>query len=299
MGPTLLIDLGKTSCVARYRGAEAIVPGAPGLASDQGVAAAARSITAAARRLEVTADAVSVGAAGAWGAPAAADRLAQVLVEELPVTRATVTSDVVTAHAGALGGGAGVVVIAGTGVAGLAVGTGGSVELIDGGGPVAGDVGSGGWIGAEAIRRAYEGASSMQHLLTAELGAHWQDGVDVTDPRSARVWGGLVPAIDRLAHEGDPDALDLLHASAHAVADTVLRAVDRVWAADPVTVCLVGGLLHLGDPWRRSLEASLDGSDRLVRRAPLGDALDGAALVATDGDHPYAARVHHATRGGP
>ncbi|RAU99605.1 ATPase, partial [Mycobacterium colombiense] len=61
------------------------------------------------------------GAAGALVAPEAARALGDALLASLQTQRVTVTSDAVIAHAGALNGQAGVVLILGTGVVALAI----------------------------------------------------------------------------------------------------------------------------------------------------------------------------------
>ncbi|WP_275092119.1 BadF/BadG/BcrA/BcrD ATPase family protein, partial [Microbacterium sp. K36] len=78
----------------------------------------------------------------------------------------------VTAHAGALDGAAGVLLIAGTGAVALGVDPSGA-RLVDGWGPELGDFGSGSWLGREALRavlRAHDGLAAPT-ALTAALAA--------------------------------------------------------------------------------------------------------------------------------
>src|SRR5580704_12578573 len=114
------IDLGKTSCGAEAGGRRVQGAGAPGLAAPGGVRAAEAAILAVARQLPPV-DEVIVGAAGALAAPDAARALGDALLASLRAERVAVTSDAVIAHAGALGGGPGVVLIVGTGVVALAI----------------------------------------------------------------------------------------------------------------------------------------------------------------------------------
>ncbi|MGO2684193.1 MAG: hypothetical protein ACTIAA_08215, partial [Microbacterium sp.] len=127
---TTAVDLGKTRCrVAVMDAGERRTfsdNGAPGLASANGIAAALGAIlplleqarqagqAGDARRI----DALGVGAAGAWTAPDQALELARRLADETGA-RVAVASDVVTAHAGALEGAPGTLLIAGTGAAAL------------------------------------------------------------------------------------------------------------------------------------------------------------------------------------
>src|SRR6201991_2503847 len=155
MGAVILaVDLGKTSCRAAAAGRRVEGAGAPGLAAPGGVRAAEAAILAVAQRLgpanEI--DERIVGAAGALTAPDAARALGDGLLTSLRVERVAVTSDAVIAHAGALNGEPGVVLIAGTGVAALAIGADGALRTADGWGPWLGDEGGGAWIGAGGLR---------------------------------------------------------------------------------------------------------------------------------------------------
>src|ERR1700739_4838973 len=140
MGPVILaVDLGKTSCRAAAGGQRAAGAGAPGLAAPGGKRAAEAAILAVARRLGPV-DEVIVGAAGALVAADAARALGDALLASLRVERVAVTSDAVIAHAGALNGEPGVVLIAGTGVVALAISAEGALRTADGWGP---------WLGAQ------------------------------------------------------------------------------------------------------------------------------------------------------
>lgn len=81
-------------------------------------------------------------------------------------------TDAAAAHAGALGGQPGVVVIAGTGAIALGVNRANERYYVDGWGPVLGDEGSGYWIGVEALRetcRAADGRAPKSGLGSAVL----------------------------------------------------------------------------------------------------------------------------------
>ncbi|MGW4790707.1 hypothetical protein ACWEP6_45425, partial [Streptomyces sp. NPDC004230] len=120
MTAAVAVDLGKTGCRAVLWSdgtgpAPEVheVPGAPGLAADHGVELARAAVRAAVlplleRQPQLRLSAVCVGAAGAAAAPEAARELAGLLLEDLPADEVAVTSDAVTAHAGALGGRTGV-----------------------------------------------------------------------------------------------------------------------------------------------------------------------------------------------
>ncbi|WP_345964448.1 BadF/BadG/BcrA/BcrD ATPase family protein [Streptomyces sp. BRB040] len=95
------------------------------------------------------------------------------LLEDLAVREAAVTSDAVTAHAGALGGRAGVVLAIGTGSVAVGIGADGAYARVDGWGPLLGDDGSGARIGTAGLRaalRAHDGRGPATSLLNAAAG---------------------------------------------------------------------------------------------------------------------------------
>nr|WP_232001810.1 N-acetylmuramic acid 6-phosphate etherase [Mycobacterium sp. 852014-52450_SCH5900713] len=254
----LAVDLGKTSCRASACGRRAEGPGAPGLAAPGGVRAAEAAILNVARQFGAV-DEVIVGAAGAEAAPDAARALGDALLTSLRAERVAVTSDAVTAHAGALNGQPGVVLIAGTGVVALAIDAEGRWRRADGWGPWLGDEGGGAWIGAAGLRaalRAHDGRGPSTTLLDA---ARARFGAPRTWPAQLTGAAALASfAPDVLAAQGDAAALAIVGAAAEALAATARAAGD-------FPVAMVGGLAGY-----KALREKLD----LV--PAVGDALDGA-----------------------
>jgi N-acetylmuramic acid 6-phosphate etherase len=278
----LAVDLGKTSCRAAAGGRRAEGAGAPGLAAPGGVRAAEAAILALARELGPV-DQVSeviVGAAGALAAPDAARALGEALLASLRAERVAVTSDAVIAHAGALDGEPGVVLIAGTGVVALAIGADGALRTVDGWGPWLGDEGGGAWIGAAGLRaalRAHDGRGPSTTLLDA---ARARFGAPETWPAQLTDAAALASfAPDVLAAEGDAAALAIVRAAAEALAATARAAGDG-------PVAMVGGLV-----------AVLEGVDVLREQLDLvpaaGDALDGALRLGAIHE-PHVIRVQAA-----
>jgi N-acetylmuramic acid 6-phosphate etherase len=281
MGAVILaVDLGKTSCRAAAGGRRACGPGAPGLAAPGGVRAAEVAILAVARELgpaeEI--DEVIVGAAGALAAPDAARALGDALLASLRAERVAVTSDAVIAHAGALDGKPGVVLIAGTGVVALAIGADGALRTADGWGPWLGDEGGGAWIGAAGLRaalRAHDGRGPSTTLLDA---ARARFGAPETWPAQLADAAALASfAPDVLAAEGDAAARSIVSAAAGALAATARAAGDG-------PVAMVGGLAGV-----EALREQLD----LVPAA--GDALDGALRLGAIHE-PHVIRVQAAAK---
>jgi N-acetylmuramic acid 6-phosphate etherase len=282
MGTVILaVDLGKTSCRAAAHGRRAEGAGAPGLAAPGGVRAAEGAILAVAGKLARDfgpVDEVIVGAAGALAAPDAARALADALLASLRAQRIAVTSDAVIAHAGALDGQPGVVLVAGTGVVALAIDANGTLRTADGWGPSLGDEGGGTWIGAAGLRaalRAHDGRGPSTTLLDA---ASARFGAPETWPAQLTDVAALASfAPDVLAAGGDAAALAIVSAAAEALAATA-----RAAGAGPVA--MVGGLAGV-----RALREQLD----LIPAA--GDALYGALRLGAIHE-PHVIRVQAAPK---
>lgn len=287
---TVAVDLGKTRCrVAVHRDAERVTEtgeGAPGLATADGITAAADAILPL---LPARADRIGIGAAGAWNAPAAAAELARRLAGATGA-RVVVASDVVTAHIGALGGNHGVLLIAGTGAAALGVDDDG-VRLVDGWGPELGDFGSGSWLGREGIRaalRATAGLGAQTALVDAVQACVGSGDIPrwlAADPQTARRLAAIAPIVLDAAEAGDVVA-------ARIAAEAVRLLTASAVAAGTTDVALHGGLT--GHPWfREALESTLHSARRHTVPAA-GDALDGASLLVQRHDLPHERFVHRA-----
>ena len=187
--------------------------------------------------------------------------------------RVAVTGDAVLAHAGALNGKPGVVLIAGTGVVALAIGADGTLRTADGWGPWLGDEGGGAWIGAAGLRAAlsaHDGRGPSTTLLDA---ARARFGAPETWPRQftgAAAVASFAP--DVLAAQDDTAAMAIVSAAAAALAASVRAVGDG-------PVVMVGGLAGYA-----ALRAQLD----LVPAA--GDALDGALRLGAIHE-PHVIRV--------
>jgi N-acetylmuramic acid 6-phosphate etherase len=262
----LAVDLGKTSCRAAVAGRRAEGAGAPGLATPGGVRAAEAAILAVAKELGPV-DEVIVGAAGVFAAPDAARALGRALLASLPAERVAVTSDAVTAHAGALNGQPGLVLIVGTGVVALAIDADGALRTVDGWGPWLGDEGGGAWIGAAGLRaalHAHDGRGPSTVLLDAARARFGAPETWPTKFTGAATLASFAP--DVLTAKDDAAALAIVRAAAAALAATA-------GAAGNGPVAMVGGLAGvLGG--LGVLREQLD----LIPAA--GDALDGALRLA-------------------
>lgn len=204
-----------------------------------------------------------LGLAGA-NVTAAARRLQAML----PFRRSRIVTDAVTAAAGALGPGDGIVAAMGTGSV-FAVQAGGEMRQYGGRGFLLGDEGSGAVLGrallAQALR-AEDGFTPMTPLLQAvldELGGI--EGVISFGLRARPAeFGAFAP---RIVAAEDPAAEQVLAA---AVAE-IGAMIDTLQAGRHLPVVFLGGL---GTHYARRL------AGRWPIRDPLGSGLDGALLLA-------------------
>lgn len=307
MTVVLAIDAGKThSRVGRFidgvRVASANGPGVEHIAHPRGSEGVAASLTETLSRLPdgPAAHRVCVGSTGLMLPSAHAVRYADVVAEVTGVPDVTVTSDVVTTFAGALGVRTGVVVAAGTGAIALGVGPAGAAQ-VDGWGYLVGDVGSGFDIGRQGLIQA------LRHLdgrggsapLAAAASARYGSATEIADAvHAAEVPPRLVAAFARdvadVARAGDPTAVRIWEDAAGALAETATAAASRAGLPAGTTVAWNGGLFGeeelLRRPFAERLRASMPG---VVLRAPEGDAVDGACqLTLQEGEHPLLPLLH-------
>lgn len=302
--PILAIDLGKSRCRAAFddgvnRGNLVDAAGTPGLAAPGGDTAALAAILPLIGRLTSDSPApsrIAVGAAGAWAAPAAAARLAVLLHQETGAATA-VASDVVTAHAGALLGGEGVLLITGTGAVALGIHA-EAAHLVDGWGPDLGDFGSGSWIGREAVRavlRARDGLGPDTALTAALAALIGDDHSPLTwlagDMPVARRLATAAPLVLELAEAGDREAVRIRD-EAVVLLQRTADAARRAHSHDSGGIALHGGLTeHPG--FRRALTSALTSTGYAVSDAA-GDALRGATLIAQGLAPLHERHVHRA-----
>lgn len=172
----------------------------------------------------------------------------------LPGIACRVLNDVEAAHIGAFAGGAGVLILAGTGSMAWASDGRGRQIRVGGWGDAFGDEGSAYWIGLEAIRRAshaIDGRLDAPGFVTA-LFDHL--GLDPADPLDALTgWhsglahprseiAALAPWIDRRADAGDPTAQAILDAAADHLAAHVAAALKRIGTAEAPPWSFAGGV---------------------------------------------------------
>lgn len=255
------------------------------------------SVGAACAQAGVDASTVRFEAA-CFGMSGGPDDKRKILAGILRTDRLIVTTDAVTALAGATESGRGVIVIAGTGSIAFGRNGEGRTARAGGWGYVFGDEAGAFDIVRQATRAALrmeEGwgpETRLKEILTAATGS--RDANDAmhrfyTDewPRS-RV-ATLAPLVDRAATEGDAVAVQILHAAAQELATLAAAVRGQLFGEEEaVEVAYIGGVFQS----RRVLErfrllVELRGEDRCIapRRGPaegaLLEAIRGAAGKAT------------------
>lgn len=296
----LAVDVGRTGCRAALWTGDTAEPesvatgdGSLGLGAANGSDVAAATILAVVEPLLKThgvsrVDAVGVGTPGAMHAPELARRLAGQLARALPARMVAVMSDAITSHAGALGGGPGVVLAAGTGAVTVAIGTDGRFRRVDGLGPWIGDEGSGSWLGRcglQAAARAGDGRGRTTTLTEAAARQFGSIGALVaklgSDPNPARSMAAFAPAVAEAARNGDPVALQLVEAAAAELARSMIAAAEVLDASGPVAAAVIGGLVNLGPVLLDPLHAALERSGANLDLQPAqGTSIDGARHLA-------------------
>ncbi|HID05561.1 MAG TPA: hypothetical protein EYP10_00280, partial [Armatimonadetes bacterium] len=173
--------------------------------------------------------------------------------------------DAAVAHAGALSGKAGVIIIAGTGAIAFGRADDGRIARADGWGHWVGDEGGGFWMGMEALRiwmRAYDGRSHWTALAECipralnvdsprELVVALSSG-EISKDEIAR----LAFVIAEAAGNGDTIARQIIERAACKLAESAI-AVARNLGFDCPTISYAGGIFRIGELILEPLHAEL------------------------------------------
>jgi N-acetylglucosamine kinase-like BadF-type ATPase len=271
----------------------------------EGILGVAAAVAEARRALSLTVPVrrICLGLTGAPRPRELKDRLGALISEELDGAEVWLGPDMVTAHAGALRGDAGVVVAAGTGAVVFAMGADGTAHRGDGLGFLLGDDGSGFAIGRAGIRaalRAREGrgpATALQDAATSFFGDLDELPHRVyTSANPVRELATFTHEVARAARAGDEVAAAIWReAVAGLVGSTaaVLRRAFPEAAAGSVPVSHTGRLFEVEDLLLEPFKAALAQRCTEARyRDPSGDSLMGAARLVQRGLGRYAALMH-------
>ncbi len=261
-----------------------------------GIETAARNIERAVNKALVAADVASREIAWTYCGIAGADHPAhrQEVVDSLsvffPRGNFTVDNDARIALSGAIGFGAGVVVIAGTGSVCVGRNDAGDEARAGGWGPLVGDEGSGFAIaraGLAAILRAYDGrgpATLMTELLKRDY--------DMTPPDLPRFVYATTTHADDIARvgklvidaaeNGDAPAHDIVERAGGELASAVLAVANRLGLTPTdFPVAYVGGAFNAGETLLAPMRSAVLAAATRARIVPPAHTpVEGAARMA-------------------
>jgi glucosamine kinase len=220
---------------------------------------------------------------------AGADRLCDLVAATTGAHEVLLTDDAVTGHAGALSGRPGVSIVAGTGVATMALPEVGDARIIGGHGYLLGDDGGGFWIGRAGLRAVLRGEDGRGPATSLKEAAHRRFGnlddlhVRLHDqPRPVNEIGQFAPDVMDAADANDRIALGIVDEAAREL--LALAAAGARWVGGVgVPVALGGRILAPGTAVRRRLDRLLgDSTLSLVPRSAEASPLEGAMLLGQD-----------------
>lgn len=198
----------------------------------------------------------------------------QIQALHFPFANVQLTSDSVIANLGAHMGGDGAILILGTGSVGL-VKRGEDNFSIGGYGFPISDEGSGAALGLSAIRhalRALDGRtrpSPLSQAVTKQFDHAIPQVIAWMDDAAPGDYAAFAPLVMDYAENGDEIALSIVSDAAQHVE----RFIETIIAKGATRCVLMGGLAARIKPWLRARVV-----DKLGE--PLGDALDGALILA-------------------
>ncbi|MGH3447656.1 MAG: N-acetylglucosamine kinase [Nocardioidaceae bacterium] len=227
-------------------------------------------------------------------------RLGAELIDRLGASRAIITGDDVITHAGALAGQTGVVLAAGTGVVCTAIDAAGRRVRTDAWGYLFGDAGGGSWLGQRGLRAAMAASEGRKHPTKLTDRAVERFGElrafvhrVLAAPTLVTEVASFARDVLALADAGDEVAAALCSRAANELATTVAATVRRAYPdaeSHSVPFTWTGSIVLTGETVRLPMLARLaELCPQASPRPPLGNGLDGAALLATT-----SGTAHHA-----
>jgi N-acetylglucosamine kinase len=212
-----------------------------------------------------------------------------ILASILRTRRLVVTTDAVTALAGATAEGQGIIVIAGTGSISFGRNAEGRAARAGGWGYIFGDEGGAFDLARQALRAMLRmdegwgpGTGLRQRLLEATGSRNANDMLHrfyTPDWPRSRV-ATLAPLVDAAAAEGDPVAAQILNHAAQELALLAASVRGQLWKPDdPVELAYIGGVFQSGILLERfRMLVEMDGATRC--RPPLYGPAEGALREA-------------------
>ncbi|MGB6647069.1 MAG: BadF/BadG/BcrA/BcrD ATPase family protein [Bacteroidota bacterium] len=188
---------------------------------------------------------------------------------------------------GAFGGGAGLILIAGTGSVVLGKRSDGEIFRVGGWGWILGDEGGGYYIGLEALKEVtkdFDGrsdAGALKELFSARFGLSSREKIIVAVYQEKFSIPSLAPLVLQAAEKNDPVSIRILQDSSALVAEQVLAAAKRIQEGETAKVVFVGGLIDHETVYagilRETLRKTAPGIDV---QPPDSSPVEGAILMA-------------------
>ena len=232
------------------------------------------------------ADVLVVGAAGAGRDPER-EELRQALRAEMVAERVHVTTDIEIAIESAFGGGAGIVLTAGTGSIAIARDAEGRLHRCGGYGWQMGDEGSGYSIGRSAlgaVGRAADGRSPETTLTAAILAATRSSHLDALIRWCAKAGpaeiASLAPTVFEVAATGDTTARGIVDYAARELSQLVFHLLPHFPGESPIPVAYNGGLITREGQLQQLLRSKLGEDARLRPSANPVEPAIGAVQMA-------------------
>ena len=304
----LAVDGGQTAIRLRHSNDERVVELPPvGRHGPDAARTLAEAVVAGWR--QTGAPPVERVALGLSSAPAGAgesNELCRLIGRGMGAAEVRLTDDAVTAHAGALSGRPGVSIVAGTGVACLALPAAHGPRIFGGHGYLLGDEGGGYWLGSRGIAAALRaidgrgGSTSLTARAQQAFGRLEDLHVRVHDrEHPVALIAGFALQVLAAADEGDIVATEIVASAARELCQ--LAGAAAAWVGgEEVDLALGGRLLGPGSHLRRRLETETLASTRPVLhpREPEGSPLDGAFRLGCAPDPGHYAPLVHVWRAG-
>jgi glucosamine kinase len=211
---------------------------------------------------------------------------------ELVAGEIAIVGDMEIAHEAAFGGGAGVVVIAGTGSIAYGRNEAGETARAGGWGFAISDEGSGHWIGRYAISgvlRAYDETGSGG-LLLKDIMDSWhlatrEQLVVAANASPAPDFAGLVPAVLSAADAGDTTARDVLALAGAELGKLAEIVVGRLFNTSAAPVATAGGIFDHSPLVRRVFFENLRAKyPKIVEHPDSESPVNGALAMARKGN---------------
>lgn len=207
-----------------------------------------------------------------------------------------VIGDHLVAHHAAFGGGAGVLVIAGTGSIAFGVNEQGRQSRAGGWGPIASDQGSAFWIGREAVAtalREYDSGNSLgmfnfvHHAWNVDVVRAHEEVVSIANGVVLSKFSDLARNVAEWAELGDNVSKNIMQLAGEQLASLTSMVISDLWPGkQSMRVAASGGVFQGSPILQRSFRSALKlgHPNAAVSRAPVRPVL-GALAIAASGIH--------------